>query len=82
MKGKLGLVVGLGIGYVLGARDGRQRYDKIKAQAQQLWGSPQVRQKVEAAGGLAAKAVDEATTAGEELVRKHTRSTPEQPDEQ
>ncbi len=32
MKGKIGLVVGLGVGYVLGTRAGRERYEQIKTQ--------------------------------------------------
>src|SRR3546814_17314066 len=30
MKGKVGLVIGLAAGYVLGARAGRERYEQIK----------------------------------------------------
>lgn len=81
MKGKLGLVVGLGVGYVLGARDGRQRYDKIKAQAKQLWRSPGVQDKVEAAGDLASQAVDQAATAGAKLVRKQREDPPGRSDQ-
>ena len=32
MKGKVGLVVGLSVGYVLGTRAGRERYEQIKTQ--------------------------------------------------
>ncbi|MGL4340128.1 MAG: YtxH domain-containing protein [Rhodoglobus sp.] len=46
MKGKILLVVGLGIGYVLGARAGREKYDKIAAVADKLWNSPPVKKKV------------------------------------
>lgn len=42
MKGKILLVVGLGVGYVLGARAGREKYDKIKRQAQWVWDSPAI----------------------------------------
>jgi len=37
MKGKIGLVVGLGAGYVLGSRAGRQRYEQIKRQWLKVW---------------------------------------------
>ncbi|MFT4157705.1 MAG: hypothetical protein QM630_07250 [Microbacterium sp.] len=37
MKGKIGLVVGLGAGYVLGTRAGRERYEQIKKQWLKLW---------------------------------------------
>lgn len=37
MRGKAGLVVGLAVGYVLGSRAGRQRYEQIKSQALKVW---------------------------------------------
>ena len=37
MKGKIGLVVGLGVGYVLGTRAGRERYEPIKKQWLKVW---------------------------------------------
>ncbi len=36
------LAVGVAIGYVLGARDGRPRYDAIKARLSRLWEDPRV----------------------------------------
>ena len=50
MKGKILLVVGLGIGYVLGTRAGREKYDKMKAAALKLWNDPRVQQRVDDAG--------------------------------
>jgi hypothetical protein len=46
MKGKILLVVGLGVGYVLGSRAGRERYDQIVAKAQQFWNDPRVKSQV------------------------------------
>ena len=46
MRGKVGLVIGLGVGYVLGARAGRERYDQIKAQALKVWNLDPVQQQV------------------------------------
>jgi len=45
MAGKLSLLIGLGAGYVLGARSGRERYDQIAAKAQELWHDPRVQEK-------------------------------------
>ena len=38
----LALAVGVAIGYVLGTRDGRARYDQMKAKATELWEDPRV----------------------------------------
>ncbi|HEY1531770.1 MAG TPA: YtxH domain-containing protein [Galbitalea sp.] len=46
MKGKILLVVGLGVGYVLGSRAGRERYDQIVAKANQFWNDPRVKTQV------------------------------------
>ena len=37
MKGKAGLVIGLAVGYVLGTRAGRERYEQIKEQWLKVW---------------------------------------------
>lgn len=42
MKGKVLFVAGLAVGYVLGTRDGRRRYEQIKAAAQNIWESEPV----------------------------------------
>jgi hypothetical protein len=47
MKGKVLLIVGLGVGYVLGARAGRERYDQIADAVGKLWRSPRVQKQVD-----------------------------------
>ena len=42
MGRKLLFVVGLGAGFVLGARAGRERYDEIVAAANKVWQNPRV----------------------------------------
>ncbi|MDO5711491.1 MAG: YtxH domain-containing protein [Micrococcales bacterium] len=42
-------IAGAAIGYVLGARDGRGRYEQIKSQADSLWHDPRVQEKVSTA---------------------------------
>ncbi len=49
MKGKILLLVGLGVGYVLGTRAGRERYEQIKDAANKLWNDPRVKQRVDQA---------------------------------
>lgn len=46
MKGKAGLVVGFAIGYVLGSRAGRERYEQIKAQWLKAWNAEPVQAQV------------------------------------
>lgn len=49
MRGRVLLVVGLGVGYVLGTRAGRERYDQMKLQARKLWNDPRVQKQVKTA---------------------------------
>lgn len=49
MKGKIGLVVGLGVGYVLGTRAGRERYEQIKKQWLKVWNLDPVQRQVQTA---------------------------------
>jgi hypothetical protein len=46
MRLKLLFIVGLGVGYVLGARAGRPRYEQIKAKATEAWEDPRVQKVV------------------------------------
>lgn len=49
MKGKILFVVGLGLGYVLGTRAGREKYEQLKSSAMKLWNDPRVQRQVDAA---------------------------------
>jgi hypothetical protein len=53
MRVKLALIVGAGIGYVLGTRAGRQRYEQIKRAAGKMWHDPRVQQQVHQAEDFA-----------------------------
>lgn len=57
MKGKLGIVIGLAAGYVLGARAGRDRYEQIKDQAEKLWNTQPVQKQVDKVKDLSKTAV-------------------------
>jgi len=52
MKGKILLVVGFGVGYVLGARAGRERYEDIKRAAGKFWNNPRVQRQLDDAEGF------------------------------
>ncbi|GAA5086730.1 hypothetical protein GCM10025760_07000 [Microbacterium yannicii] len=47
MRGKAGLVLGLAVGYVLGTRAGRQRYEQIKTQWLKVWNAEPVQAQVD-----------------------------------
>jgi SLT domain-containing protein len=53
MKGKLAVLAGVGVGYVLGTRAGRERYEQISDAARRLWEDPRVAQKRQQAADLA-----------------------------
>ena len=63
MRFRLGLMVGLGTGYVLGAKAGQERYEQIRQQFNQLMGTEQAQQ-------LQAQIRDAAGRAGEVLEEK------------
>lgn len=46
MRWKFLFIVGLGVGYILGARAGRPRYEQIKAKATEAWEDPRVQKVV------------------------------------
>ena len=49
MKSKILFVAGLGLGYVLGTRAGREKYDQLKTAALKVWNDPRVQKQVDAA---------------------------------
>jgi len=46
MRGRLIFVAGAALGYVLGARAGRARYEQIKSASSRLWNSDGVQKQV------------------------------------
>jgi hypothetical protein len=65
---KTGLLVGLGVGYVLGTKAGRERYDELKSSWDQFMGNPSVqsvvtkgKEVVETGKDRGLKAVEKAT---------------------
>lgn len=48
MKGKILFVAGLGLGYVLGTRAGREKYDELKTAALKVWNDPRLQKQVDA----------------------------------
>ena len=62
MLKKLVFVAGLGIGFVLGARAGRERYEKLKAQAQEVARNPKVQDTAEKVTEQAKETAKQAST--------------------
>lgn len=69
MKAKAAFVIGAGIGYLFGTAAGRQRFEKIKNQANELWQSEPVQHTVQ---DLQTKASELAKNQGSALVDKVT----------
>ncbi|MFT4235749.1 MAG: hypothetical protein QM607_12220 [Microbacterium sp.] len=57
MRGKAGLVLGVGVGYVLGTRAGRKRYEQIKSAANAVWQLDPVQKQVATAKTFAVNTV-------------------------
>lgn len=53
---KLLFVVGAAVGYILGARAGRERYEQISQKASEVWKNPKVQSTVEDVKDQAPKA--------------------------
>jgi len=73
MRGKIGIVVGLAAGYVLGSRAGRERYEQIKDGFLKVWNTDPVQKqvsKVTDLGKSAAMAVPSALWDGAVRVTK------------
>lgn len=61
MRGKALLIVGFGVGYVLGAKAGRDRYVQIKKSASKLWNNANIQRQVSKAEGFARDVAPEVT---------------------
>lgn len=63
---KLSFLAGLGAGYVLGARAGRERYEQMASKAKDVWQDPRVQEKA----GQAEQAVREKVNQAEQVVKE------------
>ena len=84
MKGNILFVFGLFLGYLLGTRAGRERYEQIKAGAGKVWQDPRVQRQVHTVEGFvkdkAPDLADKATSAAKSVastVRSARGSQPE-----
>ncbi|MEV7428081.1 MULTISPECIES: hypothetical protein [unclassified Nocardioides] len=80
---KLILLTGIAIGYVLGSKAGRERYEQIRAGASKVAENPTVQtaaaKATEQAAAVAEAAKDKATEAASSVADKARRETSIQP---
>jgi hypothetical protein len=90
MIGKLTLLAGAAIGYVLGAKAGHQRYEQIMGRASKAWSSDPVQFKVETAKEavrtkapmIAEKVSEAAKLTGSKLKEKASSEDLSEPEDQ
>lgn len=70
MRGKIMFLVGLGVGYVLGTKAGRERYEQIRARAKDVWESEPIQRQVHRAGDFVRERAPEVAGQVEEQLRK------------
>src|SRR3954464_746811 len=49
MRGKILFVTGPAVGYVVGTRAGREKYEELRSAALKVWNDPRVQKQVDAA---------------------------------
>lgn len=72
MKGKVLFVAGLAVGYVLGTRDGRRRYEQIKAAATNIWESEPVQWGASQARDAMGDVADKALASAKKVIHQAT----------
>jgi hypothetical protein len=70
MRGKVMFIVGAGVGYVLGTRAGRAKYDQMVVQARKVWESPTVQEAAGVVQAQATRLYDEGKQAVSDQVHK------------
>ncbi|WP_295120289.1 hypothetical protein [uncultured Leifsonia sp.] len=70
MRGKLLFVTGAAVGYVLGTRAGRKRYEQMRSAALKVWESPGVQKQVNAVEDFVAEKIGEVPEAVYITVKK------------
>lgn len=74
MRYRVSFFVGIAVGYVLGSRAGRERYEQLRKAAQQFSESPAVRNAAEAAALTSRDAVTKAATKFADAVPENVAS--------
>jgi hypothetical protein len=72
MMGKLAVLAGVGVGYVLGTKAGRERYEQMRGSARRLWDDPRMAEKRQQAARVAREQAVAAKDAVAERVAERT----------
>ncbi|MDQ3990699.1 MAG: YtxH domain-containing protein [Actinomycetota bacterium] len=67
---KTGALVGLGIGYILGTKAGRERYDELRRSWDNFMGNPQIQQMIDRGKDVVESAQDKSLRVVQEGVEK------------
>jgi hypothetical protein len=67
---KTGMIIGFGVGYVLGTKAGRERYEELRQSWSELTGNPRFQEAVERGKGLVGTGMRESLTAVQGGVEK------------
>lgn len=67
---KTGMIVGFGIGYVLGSKAGRERYEELRRTWEDFTGNPRVQEAMERGREMVGSATRESLTAVQGGVEK------------
>jgi len=67
---KTGMIIGFGVGYVLGTKAGRERYEELRQSWQELTGNPRIQEAVERGKDLVGTGMRESLTAVQGGVEK------------
>jgi len=76
MRGKILFVAGLAVGYVLGTRAGRQRYEQIKLAAKNVWESEPVQWAAGQAQDAVADVADKAVAQARKVIAQVSGESP------
>ena len=74
MRGKLMFIAGVGVGYVLGTRAGRQKFDQMVAQARRFWESPTVQEAAGVVQEQANRLYDQGKSAVTDQMHRRTKN--------
>jgi hypothetical protein len=77
MRGRLGLMLGFGAGYVLGAKAGTERYEQLRRLYDNLMANPKVQEATGKAKGAVGSGLDQAKDAASTGVSKVTSAVKE-----